>query len=245
MKRGRRLVWGISLLLAAALGFGIYASNAYPASEAALVCLEGSAAVRVEADRRLVALDGPGEADGLVFYPGGRVAPEAYLPLLTLLAEGGVDCYLVNMPFNLAVFGVNRVEGVMAGRGHERWFLAGHSLGGAMAAIWVAGHPAAVDGLILLAAYPSSPLPEDLPVLVLYGSEDGVLNRDRLAAAEKYLPPGAAVEVLPGGNHAGFGDYGEQDGDGVATLSHADQQRWTAGRILEFIGGPVSSAPAA
>ena len=43
---------------------------------------------------------------GFIFYPGGKVEHRAYEPLLAELAEEGVLCVLVKMPFNLAVFDI-------------------------------------------------------------------------------------------------------------------------------------------
>ena len=176
----------------------------------------------------VICIESPDSADGLVFYPGGKVQAEAYLPLLRRIARDGVDCYLVKMPLNLAVFGVNRVEGVMEDYPHARWVLAGHSLGGAMAALWAAEHPGVLHGLALLAAYPIKPLPENLKVLLLYGSADGVLNRANLEKTMTLLPADAVVAQLPGGNHARFGSYGAQRGDGTATITPEAQWDMTA-----------------
>lgn len=229
-------VWRLALiaLVVAAVGFGIYVSDDYRATDAALACLDGDGGPRVKLVDGTFCIETQGARDGLAFYPGGKVQAEAYLPLLMRVAEAGIDCYLVNMPFKLAVFGVNRIEGVMAGHPHERWFLAGHSLGGAMAAQWAADHPGRLNGLVLLAAYSAKKLPEDLPVLLLYGSEDGILNRKNLEKNMDLLPPDTVVEQLPGGNHAGFGSYGEQKGDGKATIAPEDQWDWTAKLICNL-----------
>ena len=40
--------------------------------------------------------------------------------------------------------------------------------------------------------------------------------------------------MIDGGNHAQFGDYGEQDGDGKATITPEEQQRQTAEEIVNF-----------
>lgn len=238
-KRNKRRLWLIPLVLLAALAlaFGAYVSDYYRASEGALAILTSTdGPVRVSDAGDVVALEHPEARAGLVFYPGGKVQAEAYLPLLKLVAGEGIDCYLVRMPFNLALFGQDRAASVMAAYPHDRWFLAGHSLGGAMAAGWAAKHPGTLEGLALLAAYPISELPEGLKVLTLYGSEDGVLNRGRLEKAAQYLPEGAVTKVLPGGNHAQFGDYGAQKGDGEATISPEAQWAWTVEKIMEMIG---------
>ena len=239
MKRVWRLV--LIALLVAAVGFGIYVSDYYRATDVAMACLEGNGGTRVKLVDGTFCVETPDSTDALVFYPGGKVQAEAYLPLLIRVAEKGIDGYLVQMPFNLAVFGVNRVSDVMADHPHRRWVLAGHSLGGAMAAQWAAEHPGQLDGLVLLAAYPTKKLPEDMPVLLLYGSEDGVLNRKNLEKSLDLLPPNAKVEQLPGGNHAYFGSYGAQRGDGTATIAPEDQWDWTAERIGRMVNSDLAS----
>lgn len=36
---------------------------------------------------------------------------------------------------------------------------------------------------------------------------------------------------IPGGNHAGFGDYGPQEGDGPAAIAPREQQEQTADAV--------------
>ena len=240
MKHRKRVLWAILLSAAVlALAFGVYVSDCYRATDAALACLDEAGGPKVRSVDQTLCVETPGATTALAFYPGGKVQAEAYMPLLRRIARDGTDCYLVKMPFNLAVFGVNRVEGVMAAHPHDRWLLAGHSLGGAMAAHWAAAHPGRLDGLVLLAAYPDRPLPEDLPVLVLYGSEDGVLNRSNLKKTASLLPHDAVVRQLPGGNHAYFGSYGEQRGDGIAAITPEAQWEWTAEWIERMVSGDL------
>ena len=103
--------------------------------------------------------------------------------------------------------------------------------GGAMAALYAAREEG-LAGLVLLAAYATKPLA--LPVLEIHGSEDGVLNRQKLMEGEQYLPDGALSLELPGGNHAQFGDYGPQKGDGLAAILPEEQWDLTARAILDF-----------
>jgi hypothetical protein len=43
--------------------------------------------------------------------------------------------------------------------------------------------------------------------------------------------------IIPGGNHAQFGDYGEQRGDPPATIGRGEQQDIAVGAILDFLAG--------
>lgn len=44
---------------------------------------------------------------GIIFYFGAKVENIAYLPLLEQLERKGYNCYLVNMPFKMAIFNKN------------------------------------------------------------------------------------------------------------------------------------------
>ena len=70
----------------------------------------------------------------ILFYPGAKVEAEAYLPLLDQIRQTGVTCILVHMPFHMAIFDANAAEDVMAQFPEiQHWYIAGHSMGGAMA----------------------------------------------------------------------------------------------------------------
>ena len=72
----------------------------------------------------------------MVFYPGARVEASTYAPLMQETAASGIDCFLMKMPANLAIFGINRADVVrsdIAGYSYDHWYIAGHSLGGMMA----------------------------------------------------------------------------------------------------------------
>ena len=227
---------GLAFALLCLVG-GIYFGTFCHASPEAKALVRGSETVQVKTTDAGWLLDGPGAKDALIFYPGGKVEPTAYLPLLTALAEDGVDCFLVRMPLNMAFLNVNAAADLRAAYAYEHWYIGGHSLGGAMAAVYAAEHGDGLDGLILLAAYATKPLGEHLAVLELHGSEDGVLNRKKLKAGEQYLPASALSFELPGGNHAQFGDYGPQKGDGVPTVSRTEQTAWAVERIEAIILG--------
>ena len=181
-------------------------------------------------------LDGPGNETALIFYPGAKVEYTAYLPLLSELADQGIDCFLIKMPCNLAFFGQNKAKKIMDSYEYDHWYLSGHSLGGAMAASYASGHLESLNGLVLLAAYPTKSLKSDsFSVLSLYGSEDGVLNMEKMEEGKAYMPVDYAEVCIEGGNHAQFGNYGEQKGDHAADISREEQQAQTVEAILKMM----------
>ncbi len=180
--------------------------------------------------------DGPGKEDALIFYPGAKVEDIAYAPLLKMLAEQGVDCFLVHMPCNLAFFGINKAEKIMDAYEYEQWFLAGHSLGGAMAAEYADKNSDRLDGLIFLAAYSTKDLAKTgLNILSIYGSEDKVLNMEKMQHSRLLMPDSYQEYCIVGGNHAGYGDYGAQKGDGTASITAQIQRQITVEKILKMI----------
>lgn len=236
-KRRKQIAAAAVLILLAVIAAGVwYVTDYYHSDEEAQACLQSAGQVTVtECDEGLL-LDGAGEETALIFYPGAKVEYTAYLPLLLRLSEQGVDCFLVKMPCNLAVLGQNKADGILAEYEYEKWYLAGHSLGGAMAAAYTAGHSEKISGLILLAAYPTEALTDAaLSVLSIYGSEDGVLNRAKLEEGRGQMPERYTELCIEGGNHAYFGNYGEQKGDLPARISREEQQEQTAEAMLQLI----------
>ena len=216
--------------------FFFYTENYYHADRTAVMMLRTDEYAAVTSSQTGLLFDGPGEEDLLIFYPGAKVQETSYAPLLRQIAEEGMDVFLVRMPARLAFFGSNKAdEALQETADYANVYIGGHSLGGAMAANYAAEHAESLDGVILLAAYSTKPLPDSLPVLSVYGTEDGVLNR---ANYEKNLAnvPNLQEVVIEGGNHAQFGSYGEQRGDGEASIDPGMQWNETAEAILEFAG---------
>lgn len=92
-----------------------------------------------------------------------------------------------------------------------------------------------LDGVILFAAYPMKKLDDSLQELSIYGSEDRILNRQALRQGREYAPADFTEYVIRGGNHAGFGNYGFQKGDGEATISAEDQQKEAVRAVMNFV----------
>lgn len=212
-----------------------YVNDYYHAEDYVNAYLTSSETVTVTTEDNIVFLDGAGTEDALIFYPGAKVEYTAYVPLFYKLAEHGVDCFVVKMPCNLAILGMGKAADIMEEYSYDNWYLSGHSLGGAMAANFAADNAKNLDGLVLLAAYATKKLPENLPVVSVYGSEDKVLNMESYESGRDYMPADYTELCIEGGNHAWFAYYGEQEGDGTADITKENQQEKTVNVILEMI----------
>lgn len=230
----------IALVIVAALlaAFLAYTADYYRADAEAEAALASDAAVQVSRTGYGWLFDGPSDDSALIFYPGAKVEETAYAPLLHGIAAEGMDVCLVKMPFHLALFGLNKATDVMERYAYANWYIGGHSLGGAMAAEYAASHGDRLDGVILLAAYPTKALDNSLVEISIYGSEDTVLNMKKVVSGRSYAPANYAEFEIEGGNHAQFGSYGIQKGDGTAAITEDEQQR----RTTELIIGEISKA---
>ena len=238
--RKRKLLGAAAAVVAAlAIAAAVYLNTSYAAGDEARAALASDAAVTVavqdDGDMVFAPADGSANGAGLIFYPGGKVAPEAYAPLMRACAERGFTCVLVRFPFNLAVFDANAADGEEAAFPQvSRWYIGGHSLGGAMAASYAAGHAGDFRGLLLCAAYATEDVgATGLAVTSVYGSDDGVLNRDAYQKNRGNIPQ-AVEDVIEGGCHSYFGDYGLQDGDGTPAISRDEQIARTADDLAQM-----------
>jgi predicted alpha/beta-hydrolase family hydrolase len=185
----------------------------------------------------------------LVFFPGGMVQPEAYAPVARAVAERGYEVVLVRLPFlgrhapgeSHKREALRRAEEVLrdAGDGVRR-VVAGHSFGGVLASRLVAENPALIDGLVLIAT--THPRDVDLSatrvhITKVLGTRDGVASIEKARANARLLPDDVRWVEIEGANHAQFGHYGPQLGDGRATLSRAEQQSRLVDLLIEELSG--------
>ena len=217
----------VVLLLATAgfVAWGSTPAGPLPQAEQALL---NDDVVRVSQERWLVFDPASSQPDtALIFYPGGRVDYRAYAPQARAIAEQGFRVIIVPMPLSLAVFGTNSASEVMAAYPEiKHWAVGGHSLGGAMAALFAAQNPGLVQGLVLWASYPadnSSLAGTATKVVSIYGTQDGLATGGKIEASHTLLPDDTRYVAIQGGNHAQFGAYGVQSGDGQASISPEEQ----------------------
>ena len=226
-RKGLRLATGVLLaMLLLAAGFFWYVSDYYRAEDAALDVLASGENIEVRGSLTILSPSYPTDT-AIIFYPGAKVEGAAYLPLLDQLRQTGVTCILVEMPFHMAIFDPDAALDVIPQFPEIRhWYIAGHSMGGAMASQFASSHPDQADGLILLGAYLYGDYPPS-DTLTIYGS----LNQ----SVEDKIDYKENVVEIEGGNHAQFGNYGPQKGDLPATISAEEQQAQTVEAISNFI----------
>ena len=231
-KKGKKIIIIVVVIIAVLIAaMFIYLTRYYHAEESAKEALQSDTQVSVTEVAEGYLFDGPGEDTAIVFYPGGKVEEESYAPLMHRLAGQGQDVFLLKLPFRLAVFDMDAAEDVISEYDYDHWILAGHSLGGVAASAYTSEHADKVDGLILLASYPTEEIPEHIRMLSIYGSEDRVLNMKSYEESRNLWAAQTEEVVIDGGNHAQYGNYGAQKGDGEALIS-ADEQQEEVARLI-------------
>ncbi|MBX0299571.1 alpha/beta hydrolase [Cryobacterium sp. 1639] len=234
--RLRRIrVVGWSALVALALGvvvFLIWAQLVMPADREAAQAVFDNPAVTVTDTETAVVIaptdeeSAAGESTtGLVFIPGAKVDPYAYLATLApTVHETGMTVVITKPVLNLAFFDQRPLAAFTdTAPAVATWFVGGHSLGGVRACMYADEND--VAGLVLLGSYCASPVDDDRAVLSISGSEDGLSTPATIQENAPLLPADTTFVQIEGANHASFGAYGAQPGDGDATITPAEAER--------------------
>jgi hypothetical protein len=186
---------------------------------------------------------------GFIIYPGGLVEPAAYAPAAHALADKGYLTVIVKMKNDIAIgqnaLRANRV--INDYPGIAKWVIGGHSLGGVGASDYVRQFTENIVGVVLWASYTAEAFridDKDIPVISIYGTNDGVSTFEELQDAAGYLPPDTQWVPIEGGNHTQFGWYDTspdplQPEDNPADITREDQQAQiveaTAGFLYQFV----------
>ena len=236
MKKHKGLKLGVVAVLLLCGVCWAYAADYYHADDIAVAAMSSATDVTVEQKGNAIAFIPEDAETGLIFYPGGKVEYAAYAPLMRALADNGVLGVLVRMPLNLAVLDMNAADGIPEQYPQiKHWYIGGHSLGGSMAASHAAKNTSAYEGLVLLASYSTADLSTSgIPVISIFGSKDGVLDKEKYAEYRRNFPTVFEEHIIEGGCHAGFGSYGPQDGDGVPTITSEAQMAKTVQLLTAF-----------
>lgn len=222
-------IWGIR-----------WATFARPPLQEALDALESDHLVAVKQDPWLTfspASHTPTAA--FIFYPGGRVDPQGYAPLMHAIAAEGYLVVVPEMPINMAVFNPNIADQIIAHYPNiQHWVIGGHSVGGTMAAQFTDSHRGIIDGLVIWASYPADTA--DLsdftsPVVSIYGSDDPGVNDQAITERKDLLPNATQYVRIEGGDHHQFGAYQINPDEGHAAVSRASQHEQIIQATLEFL----------
>ncbi|GAB5407684.1 MAG: alpha/beta hydrolase [Balneolaceae bacterium] len=181
----------------------------------------------------------------VIFYPGALVQAEAYAPFARELAKRGFPVIIQKIPFRLAF--TQRLERkvfnktlnlISESSDSTKWVLAGHSKGGAMASNFAYDYSDRISGLLLIGtSHPRriSLKKISIPVIKIYGSQDGLASKEEVDQYAKNLPTHTRFELIEGANHSQFGYYGIQLGSGTATISREEQQQKLLNASLEML----------
>ncbi|CAN5519561.1 hypothetical protein BH23ACT6_BH23ACT6_04810 [soil metagenome] len=132
----------------------------FAATPEAIEAMTGSPEVTVTDSAIRITLQPSADSDaapstGLIFQPGARVDPRAYVPLLRDVAAQGYLVVIMKQPFGIGFTALDAPSSVIEDhRDIDRWALAGHSLGGVAASSFTGENAADVDRLLLWASYP-------------------------------------------------------------------------------------------
>ncbi|SFQ18367.1 Alpha/beta hydrolase family protein [Butyrivibrio proteoclasticus] len=239
----------ITVIIVAAIGFKIYTKGYYKADMDTITAietrLEGSVNSYSDENGMVFLPETSVPKAVIVFYPGGKVECQAYSGLMYEIASRGYICILPRMPENLAFLRINAVEKITANYMDDvdsvknlDWYIAGHSLGGVAASLYLEDKTDDYAGIILCASYPNADFSDkDIRLLSIYGAEDKVLKADAYENSKAYWPEDSEEYIIEGGIHSFFGCYGIQDGDGTPKISNTEQISETADMIASWIEG--------
>ena len=246
-RRTRRVravgVGALGALLLVIVGFLLWANSPYQAEREATLEVFRNGGIQVAAvDEGILmtpiadSIALPESPAGLVFIPGARVDAYAYLYQLSgIVEEQGVTMLITEPALNLAFFDTRELDDVTtAAPDVERWFVGGHSLGGVRACMMAADSEA--EGLVLLGSYCANDLSESgLTVLSIAAENDGLTELDTIAESAALLPDTARFEIIEGANHAAFGDYGPQSGDGERSITSEQMREQLTALLVELL----------
>ena len=246
MKNLRRRSWKwllaiLGVLCIAAILWGIqWATYARPPLPEAMEALESDELVQVTDEPWLTFTPGQSTpTTASIFYPGGRVDPRAYAPLMREIALHGYLVVVPEMPINMAVFNANIASEIIASYPEiSHWAIGGHSVGGAMAAQYTGNHADVIEGLAIWASYPpnSTDLSGlDIPVVSIYGSREQRVNDTSVGERKHLLPDDTEYVRIEGGDHHQFGSYEINPADHLATISRESQHEQIIAATLPIL----------
>lgn len=232
----KALIYLILLLLFVVIsGFFYLRMNTYQPETAAV-----TAAKSAENEKGVLFFEGGKDNPAVIFYQGALIENESYAVWANEVAKAGYSVYLLKQPLNLAVFGQNDAGRLIEREKISKYVIGGHSLGAVMGSRFAHEHltDERLKGVIFLAGYPDKKGSlNDFrgAVLSITGTNDSVLNQENFFEAKDYLPATTVFEEIQGGNHAGFGSYGQQKGDSKPEINGDEQQEIISDLLIQWL----------
>jgi hypothetical protein len=222
------------LLLISTVIFGVFIyakTGTYDATDEALSYIND-----IEFNKETKSLEFLTDSEiGFIFYPGGKVEFEAYSFYGAELSKNNINTFIVEMPLDLAIIDTDRALKVIDAHPEVKtWYIGGHSLGGASVGLMLQSDYELFEGVIFMASYPTAKLDSSVRQLAILAEFDGLVLLDEMESYTTFLND-EDIYILEGGNHAGFGMYGKQNGDSDATIKADEQMKIVTDLIINFI----------
>ena len=202
--------------------------------------LESSENVQVERkDKTVFSNKHLNTGKGLIFYPEKQFTSVSYGPLMRRLAEEGIFCVLIDIPYIIydPLKVIKPSEIIEKYPDIKDWYIAGHSSGGRLACSYIKDMSEKLSGLILLGAYPdpqNSLESQKIKVLSIYAGKDRMTPPVKVEKAKKYLPAETEYYFIPEGDGIQFSWYFQNFGSD-AGIGLSLQQDEVFKQMLSFI----------
>jgi pimeloyl-ACP methyl ester carboxylesterase len=231
----RWTAWVVAVVVLIAVVFFVWAHIVMQGTRSAAlqVWRDDRVAVRDAGDSVVMTPTGTADGKGIVFIPGAKVDPYAYMATFRQVVASGTTVVITKPTLNLAFFDTRPLSTFESQAPDvTTWAVGGHSLGGVRACQLAKD----ADGLLLLGSYCANDISRSyIQVLSVSGSRDGLSTPAKVEAARHLLPTTATMTEIEGGNHADFGAYGDQPGDRTATITRAEARSQIATAVEHWV----------
>ena len=230
----KRVILVIVLVFALlTVGLAIYSSTSYkslPEMDIAIDALDLTSVTYTEG-RTSIKYEVTDPKMNIIFIPGGLVEPDSYKYLAAGLALDGYNVTIVKVLFNLAILTPNSASRFIDKNLDN--VIIGHSLGGVVASM-VASNHSEITKIVMMGSYPIKNI-DDKASLFITAEHDDAMDQEKFDDSLKYVNAENIIFNIDGGNHAQFGWYGPQKGDGTAEMTTLEQQNIVIQQILQFL----------
>ena len=230
----RIIIFLVTLFVLIFVGLFIYSSQSYEALQDMRDEMEywSFSDLTFSEDRNTISYTISNPLANIIFVPGGLVEPDSYQFLAARLAMEGYNVTIVKVAFNLAILTPNKPSRYIVDDLEN--IIIGHSLGGVVASM-VAAKQEDISKIIMLGSYPIADISAIDSLMITAEHDDGmdpIKFNDSLVYVSEM---NNTIVDIEGGNHAQFGWYGPQKGDGDAEISTLVQQDIVVQLILDFL----------